>query len=244
MRKLKISLTVVFLAVCIAIGAGVIWAMTPYRAESAAYAKTIANSDIIVETQGGFITLYKRNTQSKTGLIFYPGLRVEPQAYVRKLAQIAAAADIKIVIGRPPMNIAAFSISQADEMREVIHGVDHWYVGGHSMGGAMALLYASRNPNRVSGVMLWGTYCGADISALPLRVLSVSGENDGVFPPSKISAARNELPVNATVVQVGGMNHAQFGNYGPQSGDAAAAITDEVAASALVKSSKDFFSGA
>lgn len=241
MRKLKIGLTVIFALVVIVTGCGLIWAMNPYRAEQSAYAAAIVSPAVAIETHNGFITIHRLNSQSKIGLMFYPGLRVEPEAYVHKLSQIATAVDIQIVIGRPPLNIAAFSIRQGDDMRKAVPGVDSWYVGGHSLGGAMACLYTKWNPNRVAGVMLWGTYCGTDISSLPIRVLSVSGENDGVFPPAKISAARKELPVNATIVEVKGMDHAQFGNYGPQSGDAAATITDDAAADALSIAAKDFF---
>ena len=105
----------------------------------------------------------------------------------------------------------------------------------------MACLYASWNPNRVSGVMLWGTYCGTDISFSLISVLSAPGENDGLFPPATISAARKELTVSATMIKISGMNHAQFGNYGLQSGDTAATITDEAAGSALAKTAKEFF---
>jgi hypothetical protein len=106
----------------------------------------------------------------------------------------------------------------------------------------MACLYASQHRTALEGVVLWGTYCGSDISDSSLRVLSVSGENDGLFPPSEISGAQGELPHGARSVSVPGMNHAQFGNYGPQSGDNRASLDDALARDALVRAATEFFS--
>jgi hypothetical protein len=91
-------------------------------------------------------------------------------------------------------------------------------------------------------VVLFGTYCGTDISGSSLRVLTVAGQQDGLFSPAKISAARSELPAGARLEHVSGMNHAQFGNYGEQAGDNAPTIDDTVARQALVRAVSAFFS--
>jgi dienelactone hydrolase len=205
------------------------------------YAAALADRSVVIEDRGGFITIRPSSSQPTTGLLFYPGLRVAPEAYVAKLAAIAAAANIQIAIGRPVLNVAAFSINQADAMRSALPGVTRWYVGGHSLGGAMACLYASKNASRLEGVVLLGTYCGSDISKTQLRVLDVTGENDGVIPSAKIFQDRGELPKDATIVTVPGMNHGQVGNYGEQSGDHAASITDDDAKHMLVGTMKAFF---
>jgi hypothetical protein len=126
-----------------------LWAHNPRGPEPSVYAAALADRSVVIEDRGGFITIRPSSSRPTTGLLFYPGLRVAPEAYVAKLAAIAAAANIQIAIGRPVLNVAAFSINQADAMRSALPGVTRWYVGGHSLGGAMACLYASKNASRL-----------------------------------------------------------------------------------------------
>jgi hypothetical protein len=52
-----------------------------------------------------------------------------------------------------------------------------------------------------------------------LRVLSVSGERDGLATPADIEASRENVPDDALFHQIKDGNHANFGMYGPQDGD-------------------------
>lgn len=234
------------LAVASALGLGTLaflaWALDASPAEPAAYAAAIADASAVIGSQGGFITIRPAASTPSVGLLFYPGARVAPAAYVAKLSAVAVGANVQIAIGRPPLNLAVFSIGQADAMRAALPDVKRWYVGGHSLGGAMACLYASKHRDSLEGVVLFGTYCGTDISDSSLRVLTIAGQQDGLFPPVKISAAASELPAGASLEQVSGMNHAQFGDYGEQPGDNAATIDDMTARRALVKAASAFFS--
>ncbi len=241
MKRLRAVFLAVFLVVIAATLAFVVWARSAHGPESTAYSQALADPSVVVGHRGGFITIRPQASYPKVGLLFYPGARVAPEAYVAKLAAISTAANIQIAIGRPRLNLAVFSIDQADAMRTTLPGVTEWYVGGRSLGGAMACLYASRHADRLEGVVLLGTYCGSDISKTNLRVLVVTGENDGVLPPAKVFHARGELPKAADIVQIAGMNHAQIGNYGPQPGDRAASITDTAATRVLVEAVKTFF---
>jgi hypothetical protein len=56
-------------------------------------------------------------------------------------------------------------------------------------------------------------------------VLSISGTLDGLSTPVKITASHALLPANTAWVSIPGADHAQFGWYGPQSGDNPATIT-------------------
>jgi hypothetical protein len=240
MRYAKLLLVIALLG-C---GAFVGWALDVMGPEATAYAATLSNaSDVTVGSHDGFITMRPNGATSTIGLLFYPGMRVAPAAYVHKLAGIAAAARIQIAIGRPPLNLAVFSINQADAMRTALPGVTRWYVGGHSLGGAAACFYASRHAAALEGVVIFGTYCGSDLSHSSLRVLNVGGGQDGLFPPDTIAAHRGELPGGAHLITVAGMNHAQFGNYGVQPGDRPATIEDAGAREALTRAVADFFAG-
>jgi hypothetical protein len=218
------------------------WARDASPAEPAAYAAATADASVVIGSHDGFITIRPAASVPSVGLLFYPGARVAPSAYVAKLSAVAMGANVQVAIGRPPLNLAVFSIDQADAMRAALPGVTEWYVGGHSLGGATACLYASKHRDSLEGVVLFGTYCGTDISGSSLRVLTIAGERDGLFSLVKISAARSELPAGARLEQVSGMNHAQFGNYGAQAGDNAPTIDDTVARRALVRAVTAFFS--
>jgi hypothetical protein len=240
MKRLRAVILTIFLVMCAAALAFVVWARNAHPPESVAYSTALADPSVVVGRRDGFITIRPRLSYPTVGLL-YPGARVAPEAYVAKLSAISAAANIQIAIGRPLLNLAVFSIDQADAMRSMLPGVARWYVGGHFLGGAMACLYASRHAEQLEGVVLLGTYCGSDISKTNLRVLNVTEDNDGVLPPAKIMHARGELPRTADIVRIAGMNHAQIGNYGSQPGDHAASITDSAATRTLAEAVKTFF---
>jgi len=233
------GIAVLVLGLCA--GIFVAWVLDASSPEPVAYATAMSDPRVVIGSRDGFITIRPAAHEPAVGLLFYPGLRVTPASYVAKLSALALSANVQVAIGRPFLNVAVFSIGQADAMRVALPGVTRWYVGGHSLGGAMACRYASKHLALLEGVVLLGTYCGTDISDSSLRVLSVAAENDGLFPPSKIAAARRELPAGARMVQIPGMNHAQFGNYGEQAGDNAPAIKDAEARVTLANAAATFF---
>ncbi len=223
-------------------GAFVAWAQDAVPPEPQAYQAALADPSVVIGVQNGFITIRPTAGEPVAGILFYPGARVAPAAYVAKLAAVAGRTKVGVVVGRPRLNLAMFSINQADEMRAAFPAISRWYAGGHSLGGAVACLYANSHQKSLEGVVLMGTYCGTDISASSLRVLAMTGDKDGLFPPAKIAAASAELPPGAHLVQVAGMNHAQFGNYGMQAGDNPPVINDAEARDAVVTAAAAFFS--
>jgi hypothetical protein len=60
-----------------------------------------------------------------------------------------------------------------------------------------------------------------------VKVLSISGTNDGLANPEKIAASIPLLPPDTVFFPIQGGNHAQFGWYGLQSGDSPADISRE-----------------
>jgi len=158
-------------------------------------------------------------TANTTGLIYYPGARVAHESYVPTAAEIVADRDIAVVIVDMPLNLAVLSTNRADKPRTEYPIIESWYVGGHSLGGAMACRYAAANPAALDGLVLHGSYCDQNISNTDLRVLSVLGENDGVIDAEQERTNRELLPPDATIVELEGVNHAGFGAYGPQRGD-------------------------
>ena len=163
-----------------------------------------------------------------TGLIVYPGGRVDPRAYAPAARALAEAGYLVVVVPMP-LTLAVFGAGRATEVMAAFPKVRHWAIGGHSLGGAMAARYAYQHPDTIQGLVLWASYPASsdDLSGRNLAVVSISGTRDGLSTPDKIAASRPLLPQDTRWVAIEGGNHAQFGWYGPQSGDNEAAISRE-----------------
>ena len=91
MKRLRAAFLTVCLVVLAAALAFVVWALNAHGPESAAYSTALADPSVVVARRDGFITIRPRSSYPKVGLLFYPGARVAPEAYVAKLAAISAA---------------------------------------------------------------------------------------------------------------------------------------------------------
>jgi len=104
----------------------------------------------------------------------------------------------------------------------------HWYIGGHSLGGAMAASYAADHADELDGLLLLAAYSTKDLSDSDLAVVSLVGSEDGVINRDKLAKYADNLPKDTTVdIQFAGGNHAYYGNYGEQDGDGKAGISRE-----------------
>jgi len=166
--------------------------------------------------------------QPSAGLVFYPGGRVDYRAYA-PAAQAIAAQGYLVVIPSMPLNLAVLAAGRAGEVIPAFPEVQHWAVGGHSLGGAMAANYAHKQSDKVQGLVLWAAYPagGDDLSSYKLQVVSIFGTRDGLATGAKIKASRPLLPAGTRWVAVEGGNHGQFGWYGAQPGDQEATISRE-----------------
>ena len=163
----------------------------------------------------GKLTILSPSTSTDTGFIFYPGGKVEHTAYLPLLEQLRQQ-GITCVLVEMPFHLAVFDPAAADKVMDTLPDIQNWYMGGHSLGGAMASDYASGHPDKVQGLVLLGAYLYGDFPAE--RSLTLYGSEDRVLDRSKITYTEN-------VIEIEGGNHAQFGNYGPQKGDGTATIT-------------------
>jgi len=165
-----------------------------------------------------------------TGFIFYPGAKIDPRAYFYKLDFLVngSESNTKLFITKPPFHLAFFGINQADKIIKNNPEIKNWILGGHSLGGAMSCEYVKSHTGKIKILVLLGAYCGSDMSDLDLKVVSINGSLDGVLPLEKVSNNRKNLPQNNVGFVVDGMNHAQVGNYGDQSGDNFARKSDDV----------------
>ena len=178
--------------------------------------------------------------QPSTGLILYPGGRVNPRAYAPTARAIAAEGYLVAIVPMP-LNLAVLGLERGGAVMDAFPEVQRWAVGGHSLGGSMAASFARRHPDQVSGLVLWASYPSGsdDLSASGLQVVSISGTRDGLSTPAKIEASRALLPATTRWVAIAGGNHAQFGWYGPQPGDNEATVSREEQQAQIVQATVD-----
>jgi pimeloyl-ACP methyl ester carboxylesterase len=218
----------------------VIWGSTPSKPMPEAMAVIQSNSTVRVTT-GKWLVFQPANVQTSTGFIFYPGGHVDYRAYAPAAKAITEQGYLVVIVPMP-LNLAVFNTGAALDVMTAYPGIQHWAVGGHSLGGSMAANFAHSHPGSVQGLVLWASYpAGSDnLSSSGLRVLSISGTRDGLSTPTKIEDSHALLPSDATFVPIQGGDHAQFGWYGPQPGDNPAAISREVQQAQIIQATVDF----
>jgi hypothetical protein len=216
-----------------------VWALTPYRGDETARRAMLSDALVTVTEQAEGI-VFEPVAGASTGLVLYPGGRVEAAAYA-PLARSVAEAGYLVVIQPMPFNLAVFGIGRAERALDAYPEVEAWAVGGHSLGGAMAAQFVARGPASVSGLVLLAAYPAGstNLSGAAVRALTLVGSEDGLVSDDEIEAGAARLPADARLVVIEGGNHAGFGSYGAQQGDGEATIdtdsqlsiaTEEIAA--------------
>lgn len=221
MKKfLRISGVIILAILIFGLAAFLIWAETAPEPENKALQSLDATLKVDFEEANNWFVYTPAEANPTTGLILYPGGRVDARAYA-PLAQSIAGSGFRVVIVPMPLNFAFFGVSRAAQVMEAYPEIQNWAVGGHSLGGAMAASYVKNNPGKIAGLVLWASYPseGTDLSGFELDVLSIYGTNDGLASPQEVLSSRARLPLETDFVEIRGGNHAGFGWYGPQSGD-------------------------
>ena len=239
----RIGFGVAGLVVVLVVGF-VVWASLARSAEPDALQAAVDDPDVEVAL-GDVVEVRPAGGDVQRAVVFYPGARVSNDAYVATWAPIVETTDTLVLIPEMPLNLAFFGRSRAEDLIAERPDIDRWYVGGHSLGGAMAASWlGSQPPGTVDGLVLWASFAtgGSDLDDRDdLEVLSVAGSRDGLATPDDLAERRELLPSDAVTVEVAGMNHAQFGRYGDQARDLDARISDAEAAEALTAAHVSFF---
>ncbi|WP_215190542.1 alpha/beta hydrolase [Exiguobacterium sp. s6] len=157
-------------------------------------------------------------TDSEVGFILYPGAKVEKEAYAYYGTRLAEE-GVFVAIPSLRLNLGIADIDAAEDIIAAHPDIERWVVGGHSLGGSAASGYALEHEAQVEGVIFLASYPISSMADSDLRVLSVSGEIDGLATPADIEASRDNVPDDAVFHQIKDGNHANFGMYGPQDGD-------------------------
>jgi len=218
-----------------------VWASTPPQPEPMALNSLNANQNVDFQRVDNWLVFTPTGAQAQTGLILYPGGRVDPRAYAPHARDIAEA-GFTVVVVPMPLNFAFLGIDRANEVIDAFQNIDTWTIGGHSLGGAMAVEFADANPSKVEGLILWASYPAenTNLSDSDLALLSIYASNDGLATPEDIEASRGRLPQDTIWVEIEGGNHAGFGWYGPQNGDGALTINKSEQQAQIVSATVEF----
>lgn len=228
-KRIKISLSVLVGVLLLSVVSFIAYASFYYKAEDTAREWLEKDSEIVIMDN---LTIIPAAEPSDTALIFYPGAKVEVLSYLPILQKLKEN-GISSVLVEMPFNMAIFDSKAADEIFELLPEIENWYIGGHSMGGAMASSYASDNSDKVEGLILLGAYVYGNYP--PEKSLTIYGSFN--------SNLEKNISYTDNIVLIQGGNHAQFGNYGEQKGDPSATISSEeqqdIAVHAILKFIED-----
>lgn len=225
-KKLLIALGVVVLLLALCAGAFFWYVSDYYRAEDVALDVLAQDSGISVQDN---LTVLSPTVPSDTAIIFYPGAKVEAEASLPLLEQIKQT-GVTCILVHMPFNMAIFDADAAEDVMEQFPDIQHWYMAGHSMGGAMASQFASEHQDEIDGLILLGAYIYGDYP--DEKTLTVYG--------SLNQSVEDHIDYTENIVEIEGGNHAQFGNYGPQKGDLPATISAAEQQAQTVDAISDF----
>lgn len=226
-KRLKVAIIMIISILVILLGTFFVYVSVYYRADDVDI--TVMQNEYRMSVEDNYIIL-SPSTPSKTALIFYPGAKVEYTAYLPIMEKIKEATGITCILVKMPFNLAVLDADKADEIINQFPNIERWYLGGHSMGGAMASDYASKNQDKVNGLILLGAYLYGDY---PIdKALTIYGTFN--------TSVSEKIEYTQNIVAIEGGNHAQFGNYGKQKGDPDATISREQQQNAAVEAIKEF----
>ncbi|MDO4634249.1 MAG: alpha/beta hydrolase [Eubacteriales bacterium] len=225
-KKLFQRILLSFLLLLICAGAGIGRYLSDYyhaEAEVQEYLQT--SEEVTVQRTGKNIVFEPK--EYDTGLIFYPGGKVQYESYAPLLFKLAEEKQVLCVLVHMPGNLAVLRKNAADGIPEQYPKVSNWYLGGHSLGGAMAAVYAAEHSSAYDGIVLLGAYPAKDLSDTDLKLLSLYGSEDQVLNRESYEKNRGNWPAASVEYVIEGGNHASFGAYGAQKGDGEANIDRE-----------------
>jgi pimeloyl-ACP methyl ester carboxylesterase len=239
-RRIRVAGWSALIALVLGVVAFLIWTQLVMPADRDAAQAVFDNPAVTVTDTEVSIVIAPATGGTEAGLVFIPGAKVDPYAYLATLAPTVQETGLTVVITKPVLNLAFFDQRPLDTFTATAPGVTDWLVGGHSLGGVRACMVAEQND--VAGLVLFGSYCASPVDD-DLAVLSIGGSEDGLSTPATIDDSADLLPEDTTFVQIEGANHASFGAYGAQPGDGVATISPAEAERAITEAIGTFTAG-
>ena len=133
-----------------------------YRADRSVDEYLASDSSVMVE-QADY-GWYLDGPSEEDALIFYPGAKVDE-----------AEEGMDVCLVKMPFHLAFFGMNKA---ADVMHQYSYanWYIGGHSLGGAMAANYAADHGDRIRGLVLLAAYPTKKLPSDMIEILLYGSE--------------------------------------------------------------------
>ena len=223
-RRLVIGITL-FAAILVIGGLGYFAIPQPLLPE--ARAALASTADVAFSREDDRYVFEPLATAATTGLILYPGGKVDPVAYAPTARDLAGLGYLVEIVPMPA-NLAVLGIDRASEVIAAHPEIKRWAIGGHSLGGSMAAQYLASHPGSAQGLVLWASYSAATLPVdgeTSVRSLLVYGSLDAGVAGYTSGEHIANLGAPPKVVVIEGGNHEQMGWYTGQPNDPPATIS-------------------
>ena len=114
-----------------------------------------------------------------------------------------------------PFDFAIFSPNAADDVRAAHPEIEQWIIAGHSMGGAMAGVYADNNRDKLAGLVVFDSYPPSSNSLADVDfpiLLFERARLDGSRSQKFIDNAKL-YPASAELILIPGAQHMYYGSF-------------------------------
>ena len=194
-----------------------------YPASQDAWDAMESDDRVKVVDRGDFTAFVPVVPETGGAIAFYPGGKVEPEAYAPVLRRVAESGVASVLV-RMPADLAVLAPKKGDRAMEAFDEFGPWFAAGHSLGGAMAATWFSKRLDALDGLALLAAYPAkrVDLTGIDHPVMSVTASEDGVLNWETWRERKANLPPSTLYVRIEGGNHAGFAAYGTQDGDGAA----------------------
>lgn len=227
--KIVRNIVLIFLAIIVLFSAVIVgWSLFVSRSAVqtvATYQQNYSNAVINMKDDGS-VEILPKNSTANTGIIFYVGAQITPDAYIPLLSRLSEQ-GYSCFIPKIDFNMALIESKIAETIINEHPEISSWYMAGHSLGGLTAANFAADSSDKIDGVIMIAAYAGCDMSESKLPMLSVYGEEDGVLNKEMYEKRKEWNPADFEEHIITGANHAQYGDYGKQPRDNDASISAE-----------------
>ena len=222
-RRIRITGWTALSSLLVAIVGFLVYFHIVFVAERDKTLEVYRDESVEVTLVDGSVVMTPAEETATSGILYFPGARVDPFSYLYPLSDVAASGTAVVVMD-PLMNMALFDQRSLDELVAVAPEITSWTLAGHSLGGVRACMLA--DDPRVTHLVLFASFCANDLSAADLDVLLVQGDRDGLIDTNAVKESLRLLPPGRFEERViEGANHASFGTYGVQPGDGVSTLS-------------------
>ena len=225
-EKTVIRIMIVAAVCAFGIFAWLLYANDYYEAEAVAKKAIRGNDTIQVEKEDGYYVFSAKEGETKKGIIFYPGGKVDEVAYAPLLLELAEQ-GYEVYLVKMPAKLAIFGMNAAEDIIKEADHIEEWTMMGHSLGGAMAASFSANHDAEIDQLVLLAAYSTEDLKDKEIVVFSFYGTEDKVLNMEKYNEYLGNLPDDVIEEVIEGGNHANYAHYGAQDGDGEASITKE-----------------